>query len=291
MKVRSFFLFLLITAFSYVNAQRLTGVWNGSNKPSAFYATPIKVMLEFSVYNDSLITGVNHLYYTNNRYEHHKLNGWFSKKDSLLYVDEVGIISYHTGLLETVDEGKYKLHVSRQQDKWNLQGEWKSNRLIFFMHPKVQVRFEKDIEKDSIPAVTPDVKSTTTNPPDPVRDSIAVLNRAEDIQLVIEVSNTDRDSIKVDVYDNGEIDNDTISVYLNNLLIVSHQKISLTPISVYLTLNESVPFNKLKMVAENLGTIPPNTGLMIITTRKKRYEVSLSSTLNKTAVVEFFLKE
>ena len=45
------------------------------------------------------------------------------------------------------------------------------------------------------------------------------------------------------------------------------------------------------MQAENLGSIPPNTALMIIKTRKKRYEVRLSSDHNKTAAVEFVLTE
>jgi hypothetical protein len=39
------------------------------------------------------------------------------------------------------------------------------------------------------------------------------------------------------------------------------------------------------MVAENLGSIPPNTSLMVITTKYKRYEVFISSTEQKNARV------
>jgi len=40
------------------------------------------------------------------------------------------------------------------------------------------------------------------------------------------------------------------------------------------------------MVAENLGTIPPNTALMIVTAGSQRYELFLTSTEQKNAVVK-----
>jgi hypothetical protein len=45
------------------------------------------------------------------------------------------------------------------------------------------------------------------------------------------------------------------------------------------------------MVAENLGSIPPNTSVMIITTPGNRYEVLISSTEQKNAKVVFDLKK
>jgi hypothetical protein len=45
------------------------------------------------------------------------------------------------------------------------------------------------------------------------------------------------------------------------------------------------------MVAENLGSIPPNTSLMIVTAGTKRYEVFISSSEQKNAKVVFDLKE
>ena len=43
------------------------------------------------------------------------------------------------------------------------------------------------------------------------------------------------------------------------------------------------------MVADNLGSIPPNTALMIITTGGKRYQLFISSDKQKNAkvVVEY----
>jgi type IV secretory pathway VirB9-like protein len=41
------------------------------------------------------------------------------------------------------------------------------------------------------------------------------------------------------------------------------------------------------MKAENLGSIPPNTALLIITAGKKRYKLHLTSTDKRNAAVRF----
>jgi hypothetical protein len=45
------------------------------------------------------------------------------------------------------------------------------------------------------------------------------------------------------------------------------------------------------MFANNLGAIPPNTALMLIYDGKKRYEVRLSSSLEKNAAVNIKRKK
>ena len=46
-------------------------------------------------------------------------------------------------------------------------------------------------------------------------------------------------------------------------------------------------FHELVMVAENLGEIPPNTSLMIVNAEGNRYEIRITSTEQKNAVVQF----
>ena len=43
--------------------------------------------------------------------------------------------------------------------------------------------------------------------------------------------------------------------------------------------------NELVMVAENLGTIPPNTSLMVAIVEDKRYEAHLESSEGSSALV------
>lgn len=97
--------------------------------------------------------------------------------------------------------------------------------------------------------------------------------------------------IKVDLYDNGEIDGDTVSVYHNNQLLVSPARLSQTPITFRIAVDAQHPYHELVMVAHNLGSIPPNTSLMIVTAGAKRYQVFISSTEQKNAKVVFALKE
>ncbi len=89
---------------------------------------------------------------------------------------------------------------------------------------------------------------------------------------------TSAKEIKIDLYDNGEIDGDTISVYDNNKLIISKRGLTDKPISINIKADENVPVHEFVMVAENLGSIPPNTALMIITAGAKRYELFVTST-------------
>ncbi len=96
--------------------------------------------------------------------------------------------------------------------------------------------------------------------------------------------------IKIELYDNGEIDGDSITVYHNNQLIVSRKKLTDKPITFSFKASEENPSHEFIMVAENLGSIPPNTALMIITAGGKRYELFVTSTEQKNAVVDIEYK-
>lgn len=93
--------------------------------------------------------------------------------------------------------------------------------------------------------------------------------------------------VVVRLYDNGQIDNDTISVYLDNKLVLSKKKLTAAPLTINLKMDESNDVHELVMVAENLGEIPPNTSLMIVTAGEQRFEVRITSTEQKNAMVRF----
>ena len=105
----------------------------------------------------------------------------------------------------------------------------------------------------------------------------AVLNR----ELLVE-----SDSVRLSFYDNGEIDGDSISVFVNNQLVLSHQGLEARAFNIYLHLDSTRELNEVSMFAENLGKLPPNTALMVVTDGKNRYEVFLSSSLTENATVE-----
>lgn len=100
------------------------------------------------------------------------------------------------------------------------------------------------------------------------------------------------ENIQVDLFDNGTIDNDTISVFHNNKQIIKNGRLAFNPISIKIKCSPEDNLHELVVVAENLGEIPPNTALMVITAGKKRYEVFLTSNESRNAkiVIEFIPK-
>ena len=94
------------------------------------------------------------------------------------------------------------------------------------------------------------------------------------------------DSLQFTLYDNGEVDGDTVSVILNGKTIVSRQGLNTTAFTktVYMTpdLGDSV---QLVMYAENLGTLAPNTGLLVLLYDNKRQEIRFSGDLSKNAAI------
>lgn len=96
-------------------------------------------------------------------------------------------------------------------------------------------------------------------------------------------------TVNVALYDDGEIDGDIVSVYFNKNQVVSNRTLSDKAYDFTVNLEEGKT-NELVMYAENLGSIPPNTALMVITDGKNRYEVRLSADLKNNASVRFQLK-
>ena len=93
------------------------------------------------------------------------------------------------------------------------------------------------------------------------------------------------DSIELRFYDNAEIDGDSISLFLNNKLIFQHIRLTAAAYTIKLPVNELNENNELVMVAENLGSIPPNTSYMLAIVDNKRYEAMLKSTEETSAVI------
>jgi hypothetical protein len=105
------------------------------------------------------------------------------------------------------------------------------------------------------------------------------------------VYDIESDSVRLSFYDNGEIDGDSISVFVNNNLVLSHQGLAAKAFNLYLRLDSTRDVNEISMFAENLGRIPPNTALMVLTDGKNRYEVFMSSSLTENATIELRRKK
>lgn len=124
----------------------------------------------------------------------------------------------------------------------------------------------------------------------PVFAPVPLIVKSRDNPVVKQIQ-TMAGEIEIKLYDNGTIDGDTVSIYHNNELVVSRAKLSETPVTYRIKLDAAHRHHELIMVANNLGSIPPNTSLMIITANSKRYEIFISSSEQKNAKVVIDLQE
>jgi hypothetical protein len=119
-------------------------------------------------------------------------------------------------------------------------------------------------------------------PPSAQTNEERLTSRTKILQNVIPVKG---DSIELRFYDNAEIDGDSIAVFLNGRLLKEHILLAEQAYIMKIAVSDLQPDNELVMVAENLGTIPPNTSLMVAIVEDKRYEAHLESTEGSSALV------
>lgn len=100
---------------------------------------------------------------------------------------------------------------------------------------------------------------------------------------------TTSDSVRIDLYDNGSFDYDTISVIFNKEIVIYKELLQThKPVTFYIKLSSDQLQNEMIFFAESLGLTPPNSALMVITDgNKKRTEFNISSDLNNNTVVYF----
>jgi len=156
----------------------------------------------------------------------------------------------------------------------------------------VTAKPDKKIIPPPATVAEPEKDSAVVAPPPPIAKALpkpeVLIKRDNDLVKTI---TTSAKEFKIELYDNGEIDGDRISVYHNNRLIVSNKMLTGKPITFTIKADENSPVHEFVMVAENLGSIPPNTALMILTAGGKRYELFLTSTEQKNAVVRVEYKK
>jgi hypothetical protein len=101
---------------------------------------------------------------------------------------------------------------------------------------------------------------------------------------------TNADSIKLVLYDNGAIDGDTVTVFDNGKIIINQLALSLQPYEIVIPVNKDNSFHVIELMANNLGSIPPNTAFMLILAGKERYELRLTSDFSVNAQINIQYK-
>lgn len=121
-------------------------------------------------------------------------------------------------------------------------------------------------------------KKLLTQKTDPV-----VLNYKQRKNNMLQTIEVVSDSLFLSFYDNGVVDGDSISVYLNGQAVV--QNAMLKAVATKKIIRFPGKESHLLLVAENLGSIPPNTGLLVIRDGEKIYQINFSADLQTNAAI------
>lgn len=160
--------------------------------------------------------------------------------------------------------------------------------------PPINFRFQRS--NDTASLVMQDDEPEEIKPAAQKKDTIVekdettadFVQRAKVFTKIIEVENT---SLRLEIYDNGEIDGDVVALYLNNKKILPSSGLTHRAIRLSIKLDESLEYNELSMFAENLGRVPPNTAALVIYDGATKYETLLSSDLSKSATIKLVKKK
>ena len=294
----AFFLFLLITAHS----QNLTGIWEGSSSDGAEYWRISIVHIGDSCYGYSYDEGPG--------FCKENFSASFNKKENKFKgvgIDFISSSGDHILIAVT-------LRYIKDRDGEYLEGTVRAKSLA------VQI-FSFGIAADGVlRKISNDVDSTpyiksTVRRLSVVKNTVAIKNETEkkdtaitptindsaiskkifeDSVLLIKDSRptvitktitTAADSVTIILYDDGEIDGDIVTIFDNGKIVVNKLTLSKEPYEITLALPSNNSKHIIELIAENEGSIPPNTVYMLVLAGRERVEVKASSDKKSNAAI------
>jgi hypothetical protein len=245
----------LCLAFT-VQSQNLGGTWRGKLTQGPGGCFPV-YFIEMQLRVEGLkVYGSSYHFSDVNNFVKENFEGVYDAKNKSVTIQETGPTTFHVPADCIPCIKRYSLAFSQVRDSQNLSGDW-GGRMM---------------------------NSQVTCPP----GKILLTKEASSIFNEIKV---DTGNLRLDFYDNAEIDGDTISVLVDNQPTVSSQRLSAKPITVNIRIDFIKTEHEVIMIAENEGTIPPNTALLIVTAGDKRYRLFLSSDVDQKKVLVRFIYE
>ncbi len=251
-------------------------------------------------------------YYFKNMYQSFFVRGTYNSKTRQVYIKQVPVIHFRAATSNEMDcpmEFEGTLVVSKA--KSTLNGYFYRPAKYKYTCPDLRVTYTLDINdrsQDSLRQTVAMQKIWAPLPEDlvvvkgsnsdnsnngitgiiiPEKNEAKVLvekfeARKNNIQQEITVTG---DSVRISFYDNGDIDGDSISVFVNGDPVLSKRELDVRGLNLYVKLDSAKKVNEVSMFAENLGKYPPNTALMVIFDGELRHEIYLSSSLTQNATV------
>lgn len=233
------------------SSQNLNGFWKGTlSMRGCFPENNIELQISM---RDGAATGDSYHYLDINNYVKKKFSGRYIREEKRLRLQEGFVTTHKLPLRCVICVKVFDLVYSVEGNEERLIGQWGGNVL------------------------------NTTN--DCGIGNIILTRIKESAFKDIPEIKVDTGSIRLDFYDNAIVDNDTITVKVNGRVVLSKERLTAKALTTFVRIDLHNPFHEIEMIAENLGSIPPNTAVLIITAGKNQHRLSLSSTDSKSAKV------
>jgi len=289
-------------------SQSVSGYWYGAANVKSKSSTN-NYLVELILHQDrTLVKGIVN-YYFKKTYRSIKVNGNYNSLTRQLTLFDIPV-TYHGSIedLEVDCMMNFAATLRVAKVSSNLVGSFQGKPEYRYTCPDVNfnLKLNADISKeDSILHAIRVYKETYQVWKPTYQDTLIAVNiiprkvenyvidseykqRENVVSKEITVSS---DSLKVDFFDNGEIDGDSISIFYNNKLIAFNRILSTKAVHFTVGLDTTREINEITMFADNLGSIPPNTALMVVTDGRKRYEIPMASNLQRNATLKIRRKK
>jgi hypothetical protein len=255
-------------------------------------------------------------YYFRDGYKSIFVRGNYNKKNRQVLIKKIPLTYYRSSSIDGVDcfmDFYGTLMISKVES--TLKGIFTTDSKYKYTCPDLRVNFQLDeseknqdsLIKNSVARkvwqprqedliVSTAAPAAATANPDSARQADAPMMQLVEVFLkrqnvLAKEIEVESDSVRISFYDNGDVDADSISVFLNSRPVVVKQELTAAALNIYVKLDSSKPVNEISMYAENLGRYPPNTALMVVHDGKNRHEIYLSSSLTQNSAVRLKRKK
>jgi hypothetical protein len=261
-----------------IRGEDLNGIWKGTltQGPGGCYP---RYFLELQIsFTGDRLTGRAFDYYDKTHYVKMSFTGRYNAQTHRLVIIENKVLEANIPQDCLPCIKTYDLNYSNTGSEERLNGDWKG---VYSEKNTVCPPGKIQLKKETVSDFPADVEQ-----PDTLlllQKTLHLEPREKDVVKTVTVSSP---QIKIELYDNGEIDGDTVTVLINDKLLLYRQMLTDKPLTINFNAFPSTVY-ELVMYANNLGAIPPNTALMMVTAGDRKFEVYLSSSEQKSAAVKF----
>jgi KaiC/GvpD/RAD55 family RecA-like ATPase len=221
-----------------------------------------------------------------------------STREVFKQIDEVEMKVKDTSIVKVIEEVKKDtIKVNKSSSSVTKLNSNHSPKSVIKVSPKPNVAETKPIVQVAAPSTYVDDQISKSEILKAL-DSLATLKREQEriVEYLTKRINkkpidvfVSSDSVTIEIYDNAIHDKDSVSIIFNNRIIVDKQELKVNkPIKFKLKVDKNKKFNELILVAENLGSDPPNTAVMFVTEKNgRRQQIMLSTDMLHNEVVYF----